>query len=278
MKFDYIVGNPPYQKGLWAKILNRVWDTTNKQMIMVHPLGPFLTKVKPNRVFQEYINKTLDYYSEIYFINPELFKADILEGLSFIFIDKQNKTKNNVIDKVVYQDYREYENMELRLLNIYQRSPEKYERLINYFGELVKKHGSIESIVKQTKKYDKEYTANKLFLATFAIGMIDGMPDHSFHKIFTKNNYNGKTKTHFFFDVKDKEKYFLAKYLETRFAKMAFSLMKYNSHLYNFSFKYVPLIPLDKVWDDEELFEYFDVPSDIRKEVLKLPSKTVLDN
>lgn len=50
-----------------------------------------------------------------------------------------------------------------------------------------------------------------------------------------------------------------AAYLRTKFARFLVSLRKYTQHLYNERFQFVPNLPMNRVWTDEILYDYYGI-------------------
>jgi site-specific DNA-methyltransferase (adenine-specific) len=50
-----------------------------------------------------------------------------------------------------------------------------------------------------------------------------------------------------------------AAYLRTKFVRFLVSLRKYTQHLYNERFQFVPNLPMNRVWTDEILYEYYGI-------------------
>lgn len=53
-----------------------------------------------------------------------------------------------------------------------------------------------------------------------------------------------------------------AAYLRTRLVRFLVSLRKYTQHLYNERFQFVPDLPMDRKWNDEILYEKYDINED----------------
>ena len=49
----------------------------------------------------------------------------------------------------------------------------------------------------------------------------------------------------------------LAFYLKSKLANYLLSLRKITQHINTTTLNYIPLVTLDKMWDDELLYEYF---------------------
>ncbi len=68
----------------------------------------------------------------------------------------------------------------------------------------------------------------------------------------------------------------LAAYLGTRFVRFLIYLRKNTQHLYNERFAFVPLLPMDRLWTDEELYDKYGITEEeqayIESMVKEMPS------
>jgi site-specific DNA-methyltransferase (adenine-specific) len=62
-----------------------------------------------------------------------------------------------------------------------------------------------------------------------------------------------------FYVNSEEEAISLLSYLKTKFANYLLSVRKVSQGVKSDTCKWIPLVPLDKVWDDEKLFEYFNL-------------------
>ena len=277
VKFDYMPGNPPYKNNLWTKILTKLFENNLKPngiMTMIHPVTPFVSNIEDKQArgdVKKYLDIVKNNTSKITFIDDEIFNAGIASGVCVSQITKDNNNKYEV-NELSYINAETYENVRIKSINRLEIEPKKRMKQYEFYGSLAGKHGSVESLVKKTKECKEG-----LYLADIRGHVKNGKFCDDFFSVFSENNYIGDKTASNIIDISEEEKYFLAKYLETRFVALGISLMKYSTWIDKSTFKYIPLVPFDRVWTDEELFEYFDIPLDIREEIQKLPEYSVLD-
>ena len=54
----------------------------------------------------------------------------------------------------------------------------------------------------------------------------------------------------------------LKSYLQTKFANKMLSVRKISQHIKPDTLKWIPIVPLDRKWTDEQLYTYFDLTND----------------
>ena len=61
----------------------------------------------------------------------------------------------------------------------------------------------------------------------------------------------------------EEEAKYLLSYLDTKFANHLLSTRKISQQVNKRSCLYIPLVPLDRIWDDESVCDYFDIQKDM---------------
>jgi hypothetical protein len=87
----------------------------------------------------------------------------------------------------------------------------------------------------------RAYGASKYFGNTF-IGKPSEVYSQSFISFEINNEYEAKS---------------LLSYLKTRFSNVMLSLRKITQDISKETIKWIPLPPLDRIWNDEEIFKHF---------------------
>jgi hypothetical protein len=54
----------------------------------------------------------------------------------------------------------------------------------------------------------------------------------------------------------------LMSYMSTKFSNLMLSLRKCSQHVNSDTIKWIPLVPLDKIWTDEMIYKYFELTKD----------------
>ena len=58
-------------------------------------------------------------------------------------------------------------------------------------------------------------------------------------------------------------------YLNTKFVNKLLSIRKISQHIKPDTCKWIPIVPFDREWTDEELFKYFDLTEEEQKLILE---------
>jgi hypothetical protein len=282
-KFDYIIGNPPYNEELTQSGAKPLYNKFIEKFI---PLSYSLTFVVPSRWFSG--GKGLDKFrhmmlnrTDIVYINhfkdsKTVFgnQVDIIGGINNFLIDKcysnlcyYNNIKIQLNKYDILVDSKYYNLIEKiinlpKLNNLYKgrwygiESNDK--RLIKKYKSgyikcyVSQKNGFIQYIKKNEIKKDTntykviltEANGNKGCFGNIFIGLPDEVHTGSYIS-FEVNNLN--------------EAHSLESYLKCKIVNLFLSLRKISQHISLTTCKWIPLVPLDRIWSDEQLFVYFNL-------------------
>jgi hypothetical protein len=281
-KFDYIIGNPPYlgMKELYIKIINKIYPLGD-EITMIHPNVPYFNKNPKKSVFTEKFLFNIQNHNQkiiIKTIDVSIFlPATFTNGLCITHIkkDKTNKTnKTKTFDYVGY--HKSFTNIPIEYitdLNKLEIHPIMYRKCVEYFKSI-----NTESFSSIIEKDNNKCLENKG--CYFHLSLIrgntkrTGEPEEHYFTCFTSERLNSSYKQKGI-RLGAKCEYHqienIAKYLETKFARFAFALKKFDFNIKKSSFEYVPLVDFNKEYTDEELFKIFDTPLWIQKLIMKMP-------
>lgn len=275
-KFDLIIQNPPYKKGVHISFFNKSFDflKSDKFLIFVHPSTPFINR-KPSREdnktkkIKDIVEK---FQTELKLIDGNLyFDAGFFTPLSITTVKKTFSSKIDVIYSHIDSNLatvNTYDN--LSYINIHGND------IVNKIGDKIrtKMIFSIE---------DKLYRNNNLSSINkyFKICRISGHPpkknekmiNPDFFQLIYKQNENdlnglltstpvGKRNDNNQFnelvinDINEIEN--IHQYLMTKFARFCLSLYKNSANILS-DLKAVPYMDFSRNWKDQDLFEYFDL-------------------
>jgi site-specific DNA-methyltransferase (adenine-specific) len=65
----------------------------------------------------------------------------------------------------------------------------------------------------------------------------------------------------------------LLSYISTKFANCVLSLRKISQHIKPDTCKWIPIVPFDREWTDDQLFEYFNLTEEERNLILNYDKK-----
>jgi len=287
-KFDIIIGNPPFnnekESPIYNKFVEKSLELTSKYLLFITPSRWFsggrgldsFRKMMLNRTDIELI-KHYEKASKIfgkdveinggvnYFLINKFYKGLCNINNSMIKLSKYdvlitNTNYYSIIDKLM-----KYPS----LASIYHQSG-YFNITINDKRLSNKKINSnyiicYVSLQKGNIKYiDKRFIKNDITkwkvitseagrdvihgfqLLGFGTGMFIGKPNEVYSQSFISFEVNNENQAKS-----------LLSYLKTRFSNFMLSLRKNTQHIAKETIKWIPLPPLDRIWNDEEIFKHF---------------------
>lgn len=301
-KFDLICMNSPYQennsnnnrsKPLYNLFIEKALKESDK-VISINPsrwmTGGFGLQDFRNKMFKskkiKYITQ-IDYASSV-FGN----KVDIVGGVSYYLFDKSyndypilngNKTKLDEFDIFVEIEYR----------NLLKKSLSSS----GFLSEICKSQ-SYYGFPGNESMFSKEYKDGylKVYVSKNKGGYmfidpqkIKDISKIKGHKIFTPSangtskKFGNKiigypnevaSKTYMvFLTNSESESKSLISYMDTKFCNFFLSLRKKTQNMKPDTCKWIPMVPFDREWTDEKLFDYFELSEEERNIVLNYDKK-----
>ena len=276
MKFDYIIGNPPYLggSGLYLKILNKVTKITTEQMNFIHPAVPYFNK-KPqtikNKLMSEFISNVDQFETHI----------TIDDGLSFVgnginitnSLARTKLTKKKGDTKITYLNGKSYVT-DVKGINKLQIPPSDYEELFKIYEKLATPSlGDILERCNDRKLQEK----GTYFQLSLIRGNVHGSQVKSdFYTFFSKNmlkNTRLQKDIRLGFPCKENQIDNIEAYLSTKFARFGLSFLKFDFNMQKSTMKLVPAPPnvsFDVKYTNEMLLEKF-IPKHLQHHILSLP-------
>lgn len=293
MKFNVVIGNPPYNKGMDLDFVNLGFDLCTDYCVMITP-AKWQTAADD---YQGCASKTIDYkgfreklvphMSKVvfYFEPKDVFNIQEKSGITYYILDK-NKT------------YTECEVENICSVQKYFNSKEK--RSINNRETLINVGNSINNYLESKEKFKFEYGNKKgryeVWVATQisagggsksdrAMLTIDGGltcigATYIIDKDKNEESPSGTSSCVFRSDSKEECKSF-ASWLNTKFTRffVAINISKLTGILTDDYFRFVPSPPptasgnpWDHIYTDEELYKAFNLPQkyiDVIEAVIK---------
>ena len=280
--FDAVIGNPPYNEELKQSGGKPLYNVFIEYLL---PKTNLLSFVIPSRWFSG--GKGLDKFRErmlkrkdIVYINhiddaKKIFgnNVQIEGGINYFLIDKSyNGLCNYNGDLLNLDDY------DIILENKYKsiiKKIEKYEKITKIYinqdyyklqtndKRLLNKENenTLKCYVSQQKgflKYIEKKEINKDYNNYKVITARANGKNKCLGNIFIGNPNEVHTKSYISFNVNDENKAkSLLSYLKCKLPNLLLSLRKMSQDISEHTLKWIPLVPLDREWTNEEIYKYF---------------------
>lgn len=253
MKFDYVVGNPPYDgvAALHQKFFVKAFNLINETgtVAFIQPATPYFNKknVRKKAADLEMIQIIKDHAQTVQFCDEKVFEgADVGTKLAITVASKKH---NNGRIKVQYMNGTKIVS-NLDGINQLQVLPEIYFSIRTKFEKVCGANGSFLSVV---NKEDK----NKAYLAKIR-GNVNGNPD--FYTLVPNKAYRDKHFTCGNHDfgiplVNPDHLDNFYDYCETFFARFALAMLKMNVQNARGELAFIPLMDFSRTYTETELFD-----------------------
>ena len=283
-KFNIIIGNPPYNeeltsvgaKPLYHKFIEYYVNKCNLLSFIV-PSRWFAGGKGLDKFREMMINRTDILYIKHYIDATKIFgnTVSIEGGVNYFLIDKEynglcdyngSKVKFNNFDIILDSKYYDIVNKFVE----YSKITDLY--LGRYFGiesndkNLIDDNKLIKCYVSQQKgfiKYiDKKFVKKEYNFFKVITARANG-GNGCFGNIFIGNQLEIHTGSYISFKVSNEiEAKSLLSYMKCKLPNFMLSLRKISQDISEATCKWIPLPPLNKEWNDEEVYKYFKLSED----------------
>lgn len=285
MKFDVVIGNPPYNKGMDLDFVDLGYKISNKYTVMITP-----AKWQTAEANQKVSSKNINYgqFRQIYVPHmsyvcfypdvSDVFKIGQIDGVCYYILDKVEHDKCKVVNKSRLQPYFNSENVR----NIRSR-----QSLINVGNEIHMYIDKFQQYKIDSNKLDEryKYSVNKLFSLGGAspwdrvLLTIDGKCKvvGAGYLLENQSDYTaGVSQNIFSSDDKSECEAFIS-WINCKFTRffLLCNISKLTVTFDNDYFRFVPAPPtgkFDHIYTDEELYKAFNLPQkyiDVIESVIK---------
>jgi site-specific DNA-methyltransferase (adenine-specific) len=282
--FDLVVGNPPYNdelkstgaSPLYHKFIYK-YELLTKQLQFIVP-SRWFAGGKGLADFRVWMKSRTDIvYIKHYTDSKQVFgsNVEIKGGVDHFLINKDynglclfNDTLIN-LDKydIIVQESKYYKLIDriiykLNILQLYK--PQQYYGIKSNDNRLVDKAEVDQILVyvskqKGFKKYiDKKYIDVDVTKWKVITARASHEGNSSFGNKFIGKPNECHSQSYISFEVKNEvEAKSLLSYLQCKLPNLLLSVRKLSQDICADTCKWIPLVPLDRIWSDEQLFEYF---------------------
>jgi site-specific DNA-methyltransferase (adenine-specific) len=281
LEFDMIIGNPPYQQGVDSRSSTSIYDKfvdksckISKYVLMITP-----SRWYSNPSMSNFRNNMINNYGLKILINKgNIFKSvDIKGGVCYFLLEKNYKGEcifngekvnfsNNLItnDNILIDKIKKYDNFS-KLLNSDQYfnirnkddrflSEEEVDTVKCYVS---KQNGNIKFIKTNILKITNNHFKYKVFLPT-ASGSKENIGELGRMIIGMPTEVSSRSFVHFAFQSYEECESFIS-YLNTDIIKKLIGIKKLTQLVKKDCFSLVPIIPLDRIWNNESVKKYFNL-------------------
>lgn len=284
-KFDIIIGNPPYNEELTSVGAKPLY---NKFIEFYINKSNLLSFIVPSRWFaggkgldkfrKMMMNRTDILYIKHYNNACEIFgnTVDIKGGVNYFLINKDYNglcdyngatVKLNTFDVIIDNKYHKLVNTFLNKKKITDIYLGRYFGIESNDKNLTDDNKLIKCYVSQQKgfiKYidkkfvKKEYNFHKIITTRAAFSANSG-----FGNTFIGSPTEIHTGSYISFKVtNENQAKSLLSYMKCKLPNFMLSLRKISQDISEATCKWIPLPPLDKEWNDEEVYKYFKLSAD----------------
>lgn len=267
MKFDVIIGNPPYSRTLHNKILNKIAKSCKGEIIFVHPSAWLIKNTKRNKDEQESFDLINTYETKYVFIKGKYyFRSTFSYQPLLITHMNMREVRNesspikiynqlldihwsfaNIDDINMHSDSTDYLDLKKHIKSISGCKLSDYIATTTtpnqYYVMIRKLFGSEPDPMKANQK--KGITIHRDFtaLVTKQAKVCEVVKDGKMHVAFST-----KLEADNFLD-----------YIKTDFVRICLLNNKYNQNSLSNTCKDIPYMDFTKEWSNDDLYKHFDI-------------------
>lgn len=255
MKFDVIVGNPPYIQGLHMKFLQKGFQLLNDDgcLIFIHPATCFIQNKNGNFSGKSIIEEITDHVQSLELLDGsdgKIFDGVRLNALLSITLLTKQKRDGDFIVKHLNGKIVNYST--LRSVTSFHQKDE----IKSLTAKLVT-YQNLEDLHINDSKMIKSFGVPVAHIHWDVTFFSKETKVQTLDEIRTYCTNKGKGFWNLFeFDSEIECKNFI-KYLKTNFARRALSLLKINTHIDRGELALVPYLDFMQEWTDEKLYQQF---------------------
>jgi len=299
-KYDYVIQNPPYQeliegnnimKPLYHTFIEKALKISDK-LISIHPSRWMTGGMGLSKFRKMMLNKTDIKSIKHWNDSQEVFgkHVDIRGGIQYFLIDKNHNglTKYNGVECKL----NEFDIFVEPIFHAIIKKLVKYESLYNLYlpeGKVflnIRTNDKKLSNIKENENFIKCYVSKSKGFEKFVDRtLIKNQPVIDSYKVIVTeasgkggdgfgNKFIGYPSEAYsgsyicFYVNSEEEAKSLLSYMNTKFCNFMLSLRKKTHHTTGATTKFIPMVPFDREWNNEMLFEYFELTEEEKELIL----------
>ena len=254
MKFDVILGNPPYkgQSMLHQKFFNKSVELLNVEGVIgfIQPATVYFNKKEEtDEASQEMRNNINTYNTQVEMLRPEVFDNALNRNDIAITIMQKIENKDSEIKSVIYRSGKQFSQVKLKNVNRTEIDPEIYESIVSKYQKMIDSNGCI---------YDK-ITHKKAPAKAKLASMRGNRGGDDWYTFIPKDKSYWTTKNNegdWGVDAKShNEAMNIYNYFTTNPARFGLSINKFSSDLKGGAMNKVFNVDFSKSYTDKEIYD-----------------------
>lgn len=256
-KFDYSVGNPPFNQMIDMKFVRLSYEISDVTCI-VHPSTWLLDEKGKQKAFIQTKELVKDHLESIELFNGnKVFDICLFVPCVITYINKNKKQSGiSCVDKI--------NNISLIYNNIFEINKFSNNDIYPNLKNKIDKLSSINLLMYKNKFRGKYYVNTAQIRGNVDLNSDTIMVKNDFYTIITKDSMVSiENKKHMFFSFgKYEEANNFLSYLKTNICRFCLSIYKNNSQLDRGELSIIPWLDFSKKWTDEDLIKEFKLTND----------------
>jgi hypothetical protein len=262
MKFSVVVGNPPYkgQAQLHQQFFNKAVDLTEDTgtVLFIQPSTIYFNKKEETQKHSQTVRDNIKKYkTSVEFVNPKIFEnANVFNDLAITHLVKTPSADE--IESVTYTSGTQYTNVRLEDVTKTEMEPNMYANIVKKYKAYVAQHGSLLDVTTDDPTVKKAKITSQR-------GNIGGDDWYTFMPAPKKYWVN-----HGDFGVPaddDKIVENIYDYFTLNFTRFGLAIYKFAGDLHGGAMSGVPLVPFNKKYTDDELYDMIGLTNNERKAI-----------
>ncbi len=265
MRFDYILGNPPYLSGIHTIIFNRCISKLENNGVIdfIHPISGVIPKLTKQNNETKLFQESLKIYDTQIKVIENVFLVRMTTRLVRTKLTK--KLSSDIKWEINGVEY----STPLEGINLLGIPPDRYFPILKKYRKFVQAKGSISSLICDDRDVTETKTPRRIpgVHISYIIGELDlyGNPDKHFYKFRStpKRNMKSIERGYKLKGSSLNNLGMIDRYLDTRFAWLGLLFEKTNQSILS-ALNGVPCLP-DVEMSDEELLKIVFAPDEIEE-------------